>query len=252
MSKGKWEKISGILLPVISVALLLAVWSVTASAVGNGYVLPSVSETVSAVFDCFSRAEFYSALFGTLVKSVIAFAVSYLLALFTAVLSVKSGTAEKLLSPVIIIVRALPTIAVALLLTVWTSSRVAPVVVTTLVVFPTLHENIFSALKNIDGELTETCAAFGVDKKTTLKKVIFPQIAPPLISAAGSGLTLNLKLMVAAEVLSHTARCLGYMLNTAKVYFETAEMMALVLITVVIGLIIGSAFAFASKKAVKG
>ena len=96
------------------------------------------------------------------------------------------------------------------------------------------------------------CKVFGVSGKKRLKKVVFPQIAPEFISAAGAGLTLNLKLMVAAEVLSQTARSMGYLLNTSKIYFEISAMLALVLVTVVTGLMIEWAFAFMAKKAVKG
>ena len=44
--------------------------------------------------------------------------------------------------------------------------------------------------------------------------------------------------MVAAEVLAQTARSIGYLLNTSKVYFEIATMMALVLISVAVGVVI--------------
>ena len=48
--------------------------------------------------------------------------------------------------------------------------------------------------------------------------------------------------MVAAEVLAQTARSLGYMLNTSKVYFEISQMMALVLVAVFIGVVIELVF----------
>ena len=82
-------------------------------------------------------------------------------------------------------------------------------------------------------------------------KVVVPQILPAFISAAGAGIALNLKLMVAAEVLSQTANSMGYLLNTAKIYFEISTMIALVLFTVITGLIIESLFKFFSKKAAK-
>ena len=72
-----------------------------------------------------------------------------------------------------------------------------------------------------------------------------------MCKTAGSGFSLNLKLMVAAEVISQTAYSIGYMLNTSKIYFEVATMIALVLVTVAIGLIIEGVFSFLSKKAGK-
>ena len=88
-------------------------------------------------------------------------------------------------------------------------------------------------------------------KKDRLFKVVIPEIAPEFIRAAGAGLSLNIKLMVAAEVLSQTANSMGYLLNTAKIYFEISTMIALVLFTVAVGLIVESVFRFLSKKAAK-
>ena len=247
----KQDRVLNIALPIITIAVIVLLWAIAAIAVDSEYILPNVGETLSAFFNLFKSADFYHAFFGTLLRSFIAFLISFALAFITAFAAYKSDKAKRLLSPLIIIIRALPTIAVVLLLVVWTNSKVAPVIVTMLVVFPTLYNNLYAALCGIDKELDEMCKVFGVSNKKRLKKVVFPQVAPEFISAAGAGLTLNLKLMVAAEVLSQTARSMGYLLNTSKVYFEISTMLALVLVTVITGLIIELTFGFIAKKAVK-
>lgn len=231
--------------------IIIALWAAAAKAVDSEYVLPTVGDTIIAAFELIKSANFYSALFSTFLRSVLAFLISYALAFSAALASYKSAIAKRFLAPVITVIRALPTIAVVLLLVVWTNSRLAPVIVTTLVVFPTLFNNLYAALSGIDKDLNEMCKVFSVREKDRISKVVFPQVAPEFISAAGAGLTLNLKLMVAAEVLSSTARSMGYLLNTAKIYFEISTMLALVVFTVLLGLIIETVFNFISKKAVK-
>ena len=245
------DKVLNIALPLVTVAVIVLLWAAAAKAVDSEYILPTVGETITALFELLKSAEFYRAFFGTLLRSLIAFAISFAAAFIVALAAYKSEKAKRLLSPLIIITRALPTIAVVLLLVVWTSSRVAPVIVTLLVVFPTLYNNLYAALCGIDKELNEMCKVFGVKNSVRLKKVVFPQVAPEFISATGAGITLNLKLMVAAEVLSQTARSMGYLLNTSKVYFEISAMLALVLVTVLTGLVIELAFSVLAKKAVK-
>ncbi len=247
----RYEKALNIVLPIITVGAIILIWVVAAASADNSFVLPTVGETFAAAFKLFARGEFYRAFFTTLLRSLIAFAISFALAFGAAWLSYKFKLAAKALQPLIVIIRVLPTVAVVLLLVLWSTSRVAAVIVTMLVIFPTLFENIFAALNGIDNELVEMCSVFNVDKKTTLSKVVLPMVAPEFIAAVGAGITLSLKLMVAAEVLAHTPRSMGYMLNTAKEYFEIPEMMALVLITVVAGLIIGLTFKFLSEKARK-
>ena len=241
------DKILNIALPLFTVVVIVILWSAAAVAVDSEYILPTVSDTFAALFELFKSADFYRAFFGTLFRSVIAFLIAYIFAFISAYFSYKSDKAKRALAPLIIIVRTLPTIAVVLLLVLWTNSRVAPVVVTFLVVFPTLYNNLYAALSGIDKELNEMCKVFGVKNSDRIKKVVFPQVAPEFIAAAGAGLTLNLKLMVAAEVLAQTARSMGYLLNTSKIYFEISTMLALVMVTVVAGLIIEGAFSLLVK-----
>ena len=247
----KRNVVSDIALPLITVAVILLLWAAAARAVDSEYILPTVGETLTALFGLLKSAAFYRAFFGTLLRTLIAFLLSFVFAFITAFAAYKSDGAKRALSPLIVVTRALPTIAVVLLLVVWTNSRVAPVIVTMLVVFPTLYNNLYAALNGIDPELDEMCRVFGVSNKKRLIKVVFPQVAPEFISAAGAGITLNLKLMVAAEVLSQTARSMGYLLNTAKVYFEISSMLALVFVTVVTGLIIETVFSVIARRAVK-
>lgn len=255
-NKKSWDKILNICLPVFTVAVIVILWAIAAKLADRDYV-PSVKQILSAVIDLFTdfgayeSAVFYRAFLNTLLRSVIAFSVAYILAFIFAFLSYKWNRSKQALKPLIVIIRTLPTIAIALLLVKWTSKDIAPMIVTFLVVFPTLYNNLYAALCGIDKDLNEMCKVFGVKNSERLKKVVFPQIAPEFIMAAGAGLTLNLKLMVAAEVLSQTVPSMGDLLNKSKIYFEYPTMLALVLITVITGLIIELVFGLWAKKAVK-
>ena len=247
----KKDRLLSAVLPIFSVGLIVVLWIISAVIVGDGMILPSIEGTFVALIDLLKSAKFYTALLSTLLRSFVAFVISYALAFITALLSYKYKTAKRLLVPVITIVRTLPTIAVVLLLVVWTNSKVAPVIVTTLVVFPTLLSEFTVAFSGIDGKVLTMCEVFKVSRRDRLFKVILPTLSPSLISAVGFGFTLNLKLMVAAEVLSSTARSLGYLMNKSYIYFETATLTALVLITLIIGLVVDGVFSILSKKAGK-
>lgn len=238
----KKDKILNLILPVITVGCILILWWVSSTIIDNEFLLPNIKQTFASLLKLFASGEFYLAFLLTLVRSLIAFAVSFLFATVLALIGNTNDIAKRVIKILISITRALPTIAVVLLLLFWTNSQVAPVIVTMLVVLPTIYTNVDNALNEIDKEQLQMCKLFDVDNKTILKKVKIPQIAPSMVNAIGSGLSLNLKLMVAAEVLSQTANSLGYMLNTSKVYFEISTMIAIVISTVIIGIIIESLF----------
>ena len=242
------DKLLNAILPIISIVCIIAVWGSVALVVDNPYLLPTFSQTVSVFFSLLGKAEFYHVIFGTLARSLIAFIFSFSLALILALITNRRKVATKIVAPIISIIRVLPTIAVVLLLLVWTDEFIAPILVTFLVVFPTLYLSVKSALDSIDYDQIEMCKVFGVSNKDILLKVKLPQIYPPILSAIGAGLSLNIKLMVAAEVLAYTTDSLGNLLQLSKLYDQTATMMALVLVTVILGLIIEGVFSLICKK----
>ncbi|MBR1968139.1 MAG: ABC transporter permease subunit [Clostridia bacterium] len=246
MKKGR---LLNLILPLITALCIIGFWAIAAAVISNEYILPTVTETLSSTIALFSRAEFYLAFCFTLLRSVIAFIVSFLLAFVLAFLSEKVKHAEKVINPIISVIRALPTVAVMLLLLFWTNSLIAPIIVTTLVVMPTTYTQIKSALSALDKSVVEAARVDGADEKAVFLDIEFPLISPSIYSAVGSGISLNFKLMVAAEVLSQTANSIGYLLNTSKVYFEIAEMLALVLTAVIFGIIVESVFNKLSKSA---
>lgn len=244
----KKDKILNLLLPLLTVGCILIIWSVFARVIDNQFLLPNLKLTFTSLITLFGSGEFYLAFVYTLLRSVVAFIVSFILATTLALIGNANQTIKRVIKILISICRALPTIAVVLLLLFWTNSQVAPVIVTMLVVLPTVYTNVDNSLNEIDKDQLEMCKLFNVDKKVVLTKVKIPQIAPSMVNTIGSGLSLNLKLMVAAEVLSQTANSLGYMLNTSKVYFEIAMMIAIVLVTVILGIVIESAFSKLSER----
>ncbi len=246
MKINKWLNI---MLPIFSIAGVIAVWAVAAAITDSEYIMPSITQTAKSFFELFGSGKFYLALLMTFLRSVIAFVISFILAFALAFFSKKSDKFERILAPLISVVRALPTIAIVLLLLFWTNSNVAPVVVTMLVVLPTTYTGARNALDGVDENALKACKVFGVNKKQIFFKVQLPQVAPPVYKLIGSGLSLNLKLMVAAEVLSATVKSIGNMLNFASYNGEIAQMLALVVVVVIIGVAIEGLFNLLSKKA---
>lgn len=244
--KQKW--ILSVVLPIATVIILIAVWGITARIIDSEYVLPTPLQTLTGLGKVLSSAQFYLSLAHTLLRCFLAFACSFLLALGLALLVKKIPKAFGMINTLVGITRALPTVAIVLLLTFWVSSTVAPTIVTTLIVFPTLYTNLLNALNAVSERQLLMCKVFGVSKKDITFKVQLPQITPSALTSCGAGLSLNLKLMVSAEVLSQTARSLGYLINNAKVNYEITTMLALVCVCVFFAVIIEYVFGLIAKR----
>ena len=239
---NKKNTLLNVALPLLTVLSIFILWAVASAVIGSEYILPSVTQTLNALLELLKSREFFVALFFTFFRSIFAFCLSFILGFLLARLRSKFALLAKVIEPVIGVIRALPTIAVILLLLFWTNSKIAPIIVTVLVVLPTSYTHMLTAFESIDKTTVEAGAVDGATLKQLFLYIEFPQIAPAFYKAIGSGISLNFKLMVAAEVLAQTARSLGYMLNTSKVYFEISQMMALVLVAVFIGVVIELVF----------
>lgn len=237
-----------LILSILPLGAIVIIWAVASRVADSEYVLPSISLTLNALLNLLGQNEFYVALSSTLLRSLIAFLISFILGLGLAFLRSRAPVSAKIIDPVISVMRALPTIAIILLLLFWTNSQIAPVVVTLLVVLPTSYTQLSSGFDGVDKKSIEAGKVDGANGKQLFLFIEFPQIAPVFYKAIGSGISLNFKLMVAAEVLAQTAKSLGYLLNTSKIYFEIAQMMALVLIAVIIGVLVEFVFNKLSSK----
>lgn len=247
--KGKLERTLNLILPIATVLTVILAWAIAAKSIDSEYILPSVSKTVEEFLALLKSMEFYRSFALTLFRSLIAFIFSFALAFALATLSVKLKYARKIISPIISITRALPTIAIVLLLLFWTNSKIAPIIVTMLVVLPTLFTHIETAFLSLDKTVIEAGRVDGANEKNVFFKIELPQMLPAVYTGIGSGISLNFKLMVAAEVIAQTAHSIGYMLNTSKAYFEIGEMLALVCFSVIFGMLVEWLFNHLSKKA---
>ena len=242
------QKILNLILTLISISAVLLVWGCTAIAVGKEYVLPTISSTLKEFVGLFGATRFYLSLLGTLLRSLIAFACSFLLAFVCAYFAQKHQAFKAIISPIIGIVRALPTIAVVLMLLFWTNEHIAPIVVTMLVVFPTAYSQLKIGFESIDKTVKEAAMVDGAGDKLVFRHIEFPLILPTVYSTIGGGFALNVKLMVAAEVLSATPRSIGALLNGASYNSELEYMLALVCVSVLLCVTIEIIFNSLSKK----
>ena len=81
--------------------------------------------------------------------------------------------------------------------------------------------------------------------------MFLPQIAEPVVSQTGSNFSFCIKLTVSAEVMAYTLRSLGGLMATANAYFEIPRLMALTLISVLLGLLFEFVFNLITKKCFK-
>ncbi|MCH5147906.1 MAG: ABC transporter permease subunit [Clostridiales bacterium] len=225
------------------------IWIVAYYVTGNKLIVPAFSDTAQSFFNYLISGEFWSALLNTFLRTLLSFIISFILATACAVLAKLNRCAKAFLNPVIVFVRTLPTLAVILIILKLTSNNrsFSPVIVTILVLFPMIFSQMLAAADGIDSGLVEMAKVYKIGKRDRLFKIYLPLVAPNIISQTGANISLGLKIMISAEVLANTVDGLGGMMQFNSIAAEVANLAALTLAAVAIGLIIEFSISFISR-----
>ncbi len=225
---------------VAAAVFLLAVWGVAYWIVGNELLVPSFSACLNEMGELFVSAAFWVTVGNTLLRTLAAFFLSFLFAVFFAFIAYMVASFRRVFGWIVSAVRSLPTLAVLLILLLWWGAGFAPIAVAFLSLFPMLYTTVLTALLGVDGELIEMSKAYGVPLKKQVVKLYLPSVAPYVAREGSGALSFALKLVVSAEVLADTVKSLGGMMQDAKAYLDVPLLFALVTVTLVLGLLLES------------
>lgn len=221
---------------VLTIFVLLLVWEGIALLVNNNILFPNVDKTFEKFFIVLIEKEFYYAFLATLLRSILSFLLAIVVSVLLYFLSKTCEFAKTFCQSLVSILRSIPTIAIILFLLLWTSSEIAPVVIATLVTMPILFAGL-EGMK-IDNEVKLLAKLYEIKGINYFKFIWFPHLQNNYVPLLSSTSSLNLKVLVAGEVLAHTYVSLGGMMQSASVYFEIGQLVALAVVTILTAVIL--------------
>ena len=218
-------KFGGVIYPLAAICLLIAVWEIFAAAVNIELIIPDVKTTFSHLFALLGQKTFYKAVGNTLLRSLISCALAAIFAMALSLLSLLDAI-KKLLSPVIKVMRSIPTMSIILLTVIWLKPSTSPILITFLIIFPIMYSGFFSAITGVDKELIEMSRTYKVPIKNRIFQLYLPQIMPSALDNMQSSISFTVKVIISAEVIAQTRNSMGIMMQLARGYLETAELLA--------------------------
>lgn len=218
-------KFGGVIYPLVAICLLIAVWEIFAAAVNIELIVPDVKTTFSHLFALLGQKTFYKAVGNTLLRSLISFALAAVFAMALSLLSLIDAI-KKLLSPIIKVMRSIPTMSIILLTVIWLKPSTSPILITFLIIFPIMYSGFFSAIAGVDKELIEMSKTYKVPIKNRIFQLYLPQIMPSALDNMQSSISFTVKVIISAEVIAQTRNSMGIMMQLARGYLETAELLA--------------------------
>lgn len=227
-----------ILYPLIAFGLVLAIWAIVAKVKDNPLVLPMPDVVLEKFFTLGGEEGFWRAVLASILRTLISFVTSFVIALLFAALGGVCKPFHRVISPVVTILRAAPTVAVILIMYAFVHNTTMAILVGFLIAFPIMYSAFYSAIVGVDGDLVEMAKLYKVSPINRVRYVYLPSIANTLFDTSKSTLSLTFKVVVAAEILTSVARSVGGKIQTAYASFEVAYLLAWTLVAIVFSFVL--------------
>ena len=218
----------------LSLLLLILIWHVMSIRMNIPIILPTPAETGAALVSTIMSPDFLVHVGTTVIRGLESF---FLIFLISTVLGLLSGVfpiVGSLLTPVLVISKATPVMAIILLAFIWFTSNTVPIFSAFLMAFPVMFTTVENGVHQVSKELVEMSKVYRLSKYSRLRYLLIPSITPYIITGAKSSLSLIWKVVIAAEVLTSPSLGLGARMHSAQINLETAQVMSWTVIAIIL------------------
>ena len=212
----------------------ILLWQVAAVLVDREIILPSPEAVLSYLFRMLGEISTWIAVGTTLRRVLFSFLMNMVFALAAGVASGFSYRVYYMLTPLVTVMKSVPTMGVILLSLIWFNSETAVVFVCTLIVFPLLYSSVVSGIQNLDRGLLDMHRVFRIRRYKMFTHFVLPSLKPYLIAGVTSGLGLSMKIIIAAEVLSQPGIGIGTMFQVERSRLNTTGVFAWSLLVILL------------------
>lgn len=237
MIKAKNKAITW-LLPLFTSIILVVIWQVLASVIQLNIIIPTPFLALKEFFNCLLEKEFYLAIALTLLRTVACYFICFLFGSALGYLSFKKEKVNLAITPIINLLRAVPTMSVILLILIWVNYEIAPIIIAFIVVFPLSYASSLSGYKSLDESVYDMAKIYKISDKTLYKNYVFPTLLDKFSSSSVSELLLTFKIVISGEVMAETARGIGELIKQSKYSLQTGKLFAYTIVAIILGIIL--------------
>lgn len=241
-SRRQWLRRRRLLAGVSGVVIVLVLWEAMSKAYGLQLILPTPVTVVKTFVNTLLLRDtnwvygqnVYVHLGASILRAMIGFAMAVALAIPLGLLVGRITIVREVIGPVMGAFYPIPGIAWVPLAILWfglgNTTMVFVVFITAL--FP-VYFNTVDGVRAVNPIMVDAGRCFGAAGMRLFIKVILPATVPYIITGLRIGLGTAWRMIVAAEIIAGSIG-VGYLLNEARFFFRTADLMsAMILISIV-------------------
>lgn len=214
----------------------------------DAFLLSSPSRIVQTIWELGCTGEIWLHVGTTLWETLVGFVVGSLLGIALAVLIWWSETLGKILDPYLVVLNALPKIALGPVLIVWIGSGMPAIIVMSLMVSVIVTmTTVLNGFLAVEPEKITLLKSFGASKAQCFAMVVFPGALPNTVSAMKLGIGMSWVGVIVGEFLVSRAG-LGYLIVYGGQVFKLDLVMAGTAVLCVLAALMYIAVAWCEKK----
>lgn len=239
---------------LLSLLLLLAIligWELIARFnIVHELILPGPMFVIASIFELLAAPFFYTHLGITLYESLAGFAIGSILSIVLALIVVSVPILYKVLNPFIIVIQAVPKVALAPIFVTWFGFGITAKVVMAVAIcfFPTFINTVVG-LKSVDEESKLLFQSMVASKKDLFLKLSIPTALPYIFAGLKASLTFSLIGAIVGEFMG-ADKGIGMLINTFNFQLEMDKVYALIIILSLIALLLYFIIEWLDKKIV--
>lgn len=215
-----------LLVPLASLALLVALWQVAAWVAAQPRLLPGPGAVLAVMVQQTLSGDLPYNLGITLWRVAASFVLAMTIGTALGLFMGRSPRADALGNPWLVFFLNLPALVTIILAYIWIGLvEAAAIFAVALNKIPNVVVTMREGARALDRSLLEMAQVFGVPRGRTLRHVVMPQLFPYAAAAGRSGLALIWKIVLVVELLGRS-NGVGFQLGVYFQLFDVAGILA--------------------------
>jgi NitT/TauT family transport system permease protein len=216
-------------------AILIAVWEAAGRAgMLNPLFLPSPSQIAAALYDLFADGRIWPHLEATFSAALGGLALGVAVGVLLGVIAAMVPLLAELLAPVMTLLNAIPRVILAPLFVIWLGIGIASKVALAFILVAVLiFFTVFTGIRQVDRRLVERIVTLGGGRWALVRHVYLPSVAAWILGNMKVAVGFAFTGAVVGEFVA-ASQGLGYLLSFAQSTYNSALMLALVLLIMVV------------------
>lgn len=235
MRKNKKRKqIDNLFFGFLGIVLFILTWQLL-KVIKNDPALISADVIFKTFFEIITSGEFYKHFFSTLKIVLIGISIGTAVGIALSIMIDMSKTAKKIITPVIEILRNIPSITLfPILLVMYGVGDTARIFIIFWTATPAIIISSVFGLRTVDKSVIEAAQTFGANTWQIMWKIKLPLAFPEILNGIKIGIGSGFVAIVVAEMLG-ASKGLGFMVLWSTNAFKYAETYAYIIIIGLVG-----------------